>query len=314
MVTPLDSSEKQQLLQVYNRISNLRGFFDLVLHWGAIILVFYAVHTTQSIPVGILAILIIAGLQNSLASLAHETFHNKVFTSRKLNTLVGSFLYSYPLGIPYENYRKRHLEHHREVGYPSDPDWGNYQGPQFGSVAAVYRFFIARLFGAYLFVNAFSILSGRNPPILLEKQEQSPNRDLALLALTQVVLFALVAVAFAWWMYFIFWILPLVTLTSFLIGVRAYLEHNDPDEESGLAVRLFDYSPNWLEHFLISPCHFHLHAIHHAFPAVPHYRLGAMKAELAAREIAYPCQDRAGYIRCFFAQVRKLSLEFRTPT
>lgn len=307
----VSSTDKQQLLQAYNSVSNIRGLCDLVLHWGAIILVFSAVYYTESIFLGCLAIPIIAGLQNSLASLAHETFHYKVFTSRRLNSLVGGFLYSYPLGLPFESYRKRHLEHHRNVGYRNDPDWGNYQGRQFESVSAVYRFFIGKLLGAYLFINVYTLLSGKNPPILMEGQTESPTRDLAYLAVTQLALLALVSLFFSWWMYFVFWLLPLVTLTAFLIGVRAYLEHNDPDEDSGVDVRLFDYRPNWLEHFLISPCHFHLHAIHHAFPAVPHYRLYAMKAELGERGISYPCQDRPGYVQCFFAQLKKLGVDSR---
>jgi fatty acid desaturase len=310
----VSSVEKQQVIQTYNSISNWRGLLDLAAHWGAIILVFCAVYYTQNILVAFLSFLIIAGLQNSLASLAHETFHYKVFTTRKLNSFVGGFLYSYPLGVPYQSYRKRHLEHHRNVGNRSDPDWGNYQGPQYESASTVYKFFLRKLLGAYMFANVFSLLTRKNPPMLMEQQAESPVKDFVFLAVTQLVLFALISVFFSWWMYFVFWLFPTFTLTSFLIGVRAYLEHNDPDEESGVDVRLFDYQPNWLEHFFISPCHFHLHAIHHAFPAVPHYRLAALKRELAGKGIAYPCQDRPGYIQCFFTQVKKLSKDVRIPS
>ncbi len=303
----MSAVEKQQIIQAYNRISNWRGFLDLAVHWGAILLVFYAVYHTQSILLAILAMLIIAGLQNSLASLGHETFHYKVFTTRRLNSIVGGFFYSYPLGVPYQNYRQRHLEHHRSVGTRVDPDWGNYQGRQYESAPAVYRFFLGKLFGAFLVVNILALVTRKTPPMLMEKQDESPAREFALVAVTQLVLFALISVCFSWWMYFVFWLLPLFTLTSTLIGVRAWLEHNDPDEESGPDVRLFDYHPNWLEHFLISPCHFHLHAIHHAFPAVPHYRLAALKRELAEKQISYPCQDRPGYIRSLFSQLAKIA-------
>ena len=307
----LSDAGTKQLVLAYSRISNVRGLVDLALHWGSIILVLYAVYYFQSILLAMVAFPLIAGLQNSLASLAHETFHCKAFTSRKLNSIVGSFLYSYPLGVPYQSYRKRHLEHHREVGYRSDPDWDNYQGPQFGSTARIYRFFISKLFGAYLFVNVFTLLGGEKPPILSEGQQEETTREVIYLALTQLALFALFALFLSWWMYVVLWLLPLVTLTSFLIGTRAYLEHNDPDEDSGVDVRLFDYSPGWLQHFFISPCHFHLHAVHHAFPAVPHYRLDAMKAQLAQRDIAYPGQDRPGYIQVFFSQARKRNTESR---
>lgn len=302
----MSSHEKQQLVQRYNRISNIRGYSDLALHWGAIVLIFWVIYYSQSILVGIAALPLIAGLQNSLASLAHETFHQKVFTSRRMNTFVGSFFYSYPLGVPYESYRRRHLEHHRKVGQLDDPDWGNYQGRQFDSRTEVYRFFVSKLFGAYLLVNVLAAVGGKKPPLLEGKRDKSPVMEVVRLCLTQLTLFALVTYFFTWWMYIIFWLLPVVTITSFLIGTRAYLEHNDPDESSDVDVRLFDYDPGWLQHFFISPCHFHLHAIHHAFPAVPHYRLKAMKKELDERDIHYPCQNRGSYLQAFVTQVAKL--------
>ncbi|MCB1690582.1 MAG: fatty acid desaturase, partial [Halioglobus sp.] len=182
----------------------------------------------------------------------------------------------------------------------------NYQGRHYEAASSVYRYFLGKLFGLYIFGSIYALLSPKHSPAVQEAQEDNAAQEVVYLVLTQLVLLALISVFFSWWMYVVFWLFPLFTLTSTLIGVRAYLEHNDPDEESGADVRLFDYNPNWLEHFLISPCHFHLHAIHHAFPAVPHYRLAALKRELAEKDIAYPCQDRPGYIQCFFLQVKKL--------
>ena len=302
----MSSNEKQKIVQQYNRVSNVRGFLDLAVHWGSIVLIFSAIYHSQSVLIGIIALPIIAGLQNSLGSLAHETFHHKVFTARTLNTFVGRFFYSYPLGVPYESYRRRHLDHHRKVGQRDDPDWGNYQGSQFESRSDVYRFFTSKLFGAYLLVNVLATIGGKQPPLLEGNRDKSPVTDVAFLVLTQLILFALVAIFFTWWMYIVFWLVPVVTLTSFLIGMRAYLEHNDPNGDSGIDGRLFDYSPGALEHFLVSPCHFHLHAIHHAFPAVPHYRLESMKKELGQYGISYPCQNRSGYVQSFFTQLKKL--------
>ncbi len=303
----MSHTEEKALVRRYNAISNLRGATDLALHWGAIVFLFWAVHSTQSVVVGIVAALFIAGLQNSLASLAHEACHYKIFTPRGLNSIVGGFLYSYPLGLPYISYRKRHLEHHRMVGDPGDPDWDNYQGPQFASKGRVYTFYVMRILGAYLVVNVLTVLSGRRPPVLQDHKRDNPTRDLVYLALTQAALFGLIAFAFSWWMYFALWLLPLVTLTSFLVGFRAFLEHNHPDETSGVEERLFDYNPNFVEAFFFSPCNFHLHAIHHAYPAVPHYRLRRMKGELAEKGIAYPCEDRPGFVTTFFRQVNKLA-------
>ncbi len=303
----MSKTEERALVQHYNAISNVRGLTDLLLHWGAIIFLFWAVHTTQSVWVGIIAFILIAPLQNALASLAHEAYHYKIFTSKPLNTFVGGFLYNYPLGLPYISYRKRHMEHHRRVGNTDDPDWGNYQGPQFESKGRLYAFYTMRVFGAYLVVNVLTVLSGKRPPVLQDHKQEDPTRDLLYLAITQATLFGLIALFFSWWMYFVFWALPLVTLTSFLVGFRAYLEHNHPDgADADIADRLFDYHPNAIEHFFLSPCNFHLHAIHHAYPAVPHYRLLEMKRELGEKGIAYPCEDRPSFVTTFFRKANTL--------
>lgn len=300
------NSEERALVQRYNAISNARGLADLVLHWGAIIVLFWAVHATQSVWVGIAAFVLIAPLQNGLASLAHEAYHHKIFTNRPLNTFVGSFLYSYPLGLPYISYRKRHMEHHRRVGHSDDPDWGNYQGPQFESKGALYGFYAMRVLGAYLFANVLTVLRGRRPPVLQDHKKEDPTRDLLYLGITHIILFALIALAFSWWLYFVLWALPLVTLTSFLVGFRAYLEHNHPSAGAVVDERLFDYHPNVVEAFFVSPCNFHLHAIHHAYPAVPHYRLLQMKRELGEKGIAYPCEDRPSFLGTFFRKADAL--------
>lgn len=302
----MTQSEEQALVSKYNDISNLRGVADLTFHWGLIGLMFWWVHTTQSILVGLVALVVIASLQNGLASMAHEAFHFKVFKTKRLNSLAGSYLCSYPLGLPYETYRKRHLDHHRKVGQADDPDWGNYQGEQFESAAAVYRFYLGKLLGTYLVVNVLSTLSGNKPPVLETSSSADSSSDVVSLGMTQAVLFTLIAVLFDWWLYFLLWALPIITVTSFLISFRAWLEHNHSDENSEMGQRLFDYKPNALEHFMVSPCHFHLHAIHHAYPAVPHYRLKAMKREMADRGISYPCIDREGYLKAFREKVSAL--------
>ena len=99
----------------------------------------------------VLAILVIGGRQNALATLAHEGWHGLLFSSRGLNHLVGAWLYSYPVGILYYHDRDRHLRHHREVGHDYDPDWINYTSRHRETRGRVLWYLASLLFGRLLF-------------------------------------------------------------------------------------------------------------------------------------------------------------------
>lgn len=56
------------------------------------------------------------------ASLGHEAVHRTLFTNRALNDWTGKWLLSYPSWVPFELYRRAHLDHHRDEMGPREPD------------------------------------------------------------------------------------------------------------------------------------------------------------------------------------------------
>src|SRR5450432_1395686 len=71
----------------------------------------------------LLSIAVIATRQHALATLMHEAAHGLMFRGRRTNEVVGDALLAFPLFISTRLYRVHHLQHHRNLNTPLDPDW-----------------------------------------------------------------------------------------------------------------------------------------------------------------------------------------------
>lgn len=288
-------------LKPYLELSNLRAGLDLALHWGALLASFAFAHAVGHPAAYALAIVGIAGLQNAMASLSHEAWHQKTFTYRPANDWVGAWLYSYPIGLPFFHDRRRHLQHHQRVGDPSDPDWPNYSDDARETAPRLLFWLFGKLVGMHLVTSLWTAIVRGKPQIDVGDAEDSAGpstqREMACVFVAQLVLFAGFAVFSAWWEYVVLWLFPLATGTAFLISTRAFLEHGHTEADASAEARLGDFDTNAVGHFFLSPCHFHLHALHHAHPGVPHYRLPELKRQLAEPEgLGYPGVQRPGYL------------------
>jgi fatty acid desaturase len=76
-----------------------------------------------SVPVFLLAILIVGTCQHQLSGLAHEGSHHILFRNRTLNELISDWFCLFPLFSSTHHYRLQHLAHHQFVNDPErDPD------------------------------------------------------------------------------------------------------------------------------------------------------------------------------------------------
>jgi fatty acid desaturase len=262
----------------------------------------------------LLAIIVIGGRQNALATLAHEGWHGLLFSSRRLNHLAGAWLYSYPIGILYHHDRERHLRHHREVGHDYDPDWINYTNRHRESPGRVTLYFVSLLFGRLLFSSIRSFIVRGRPRIGLEgtsnsRKETHPGvfEEFLYTLLCQAVLFGSMAlVSHRWWSYPLLWLLPLATFAGFFANFRAFFEHVAVRDDVAPEDRLRDIRVTLLERFLIAPSHFNYHALHHAHPSIPHYNLRRGKEEYLGRFGYYPFVLQEGYISALWAHLKEL--------
>ena len=62
-----------------------------------------------------------------LTMVMHDCGHNSLYTSSKVNSLVGMFLGAIT-GIDFECFKLRHWEHHKNYGKPNDPQGFHYLG------------------------------------------------------------------------------------------------------------------------------------------------------------------------------------------
>lgn len=299
-------------LASYLDVSNGRALLDLILHWGGIVLLFALAHALNHPLAYLVAVVVMAGFQNGLISLMHEAVHAKCFRPRWLNQRIGRWVYGYPVGLPFHHDTVRHLLHHRLVGAREDPDWPNYQGDQYATAGSTLRFLSGKLVGTNLFANLLSFATRGRPRIAVSQADDgwapSGLSELAGIFAVQLTLFSAVALLGRWWEYLLLWILPLATVTSFLIGVRAFIEHTHLREPVEPEARLSDFAAGPLGRFFISPCNFHLHALHHAYPAVPHYRLRALKAALCRRDgLGYAGSQKPGYGRALAEHLRVMA-------
>lgn len=293
-------------LRALSKTSNVRGALDLLLNWGGTALAVAWVSIDPEWYLCAAAVLFIATRQNSLANLAHDAWHGLCFAPRRLNDTLASWLYSYPIGIPFFHDRERHLLHHRRVGHRDDPDWVNYTNDGRHSRVRLVLFLVGRLFGSLLVEMAWSVLFQRRHRIALEMAETKAPSEFPRIVLCQVFLAGLLTLAVGWWGYLVLWLLPLATVTAFCNSLRAFVEHADPKDEVAPETRLFDVSAGPLERLLISPCHFNYHALHHAFPSIPHYRLPVAKDAVASANDGYPFAVVPGYLRVLGDHLRQL--------
>jgi len=295
-------------LRAFSRGSNVRGWCDLSTHWGLIVAAVVAVAWNTSWPVILVAFGVISLQQNALANLAHDGWHALCFRPKRLNDVLCAWFYSYPLGIPFFHDRQRHLQHHRLVGNETDPDWINYTNQGRETRWRLVAFLIGRVFGSLLVLTVWSILwKGRSRISVEISPEDRDRREFLKILVCQAVLFGAMTLAIGWWAYPVLWALPLVTVTACCNSIRAFVEHGKPEREVAPEQRLFDIEVGWVEAVLISPCHFNYHALHHAYPSIPHYRLPAAKRFLSKLDGGYPFASVRSYLKLLRAHIRRLS-------
>ncbi len=241
------------------------------------------------------AFVVTGARQHGINILAHETWHWTLFRGRAVNDRVGSWVLSYPVVMRFEAMRQKHFEHHRTVAQPDDPDryyWG--WPPDARRSFVAHMLLVAS--GLHFVWLAGRSLLGIPVPVVGEAQRPRvpaapisgrAGCELACLALVHLALLGLFAATVGWIYYFLLWLLPLVTLGNLLGELRQFLEH-----EGG---ELIIHRSSPVERFFVAPYSFHLHAVHHVYPAVPWFLVAGQERQ--ALERRPEIQVQASYLR-----------------
>jgi len=260
VVAGQSGTSEHELRKRFSAVSGWRGGLDLLGHWLAIVAVAWAATTVGHWAGYVLAAIIIAGLQHGLINLTHEAWHRLCFRNKRVNDVVGAWFYCYPVGMPYYHDRRRHWDHHRLIGRHDDPDWLNYSNDGRVPASRLLLFLGGRLLGSQLVVSVYNLLINRRArievqPASRDQRLPSPAAELVRVVACQVGLIGFFALIGPWWAYLVLWVWPLTGPASVFIAIRAFAEHASEDDDAPVDERLYDFSPNPLEAFFLSPCH-----------------------------------------------------------
>ena len=241
------------------------------------------------------AVVLIGLQQHAMFVLAHEAAHYRLFETRWLNDVVGRLIGTAG-GISMMSYRVIHRLHHNALYSDVDPDIALHGGYPRGK-AYLLRKLAKDLAGltafktyAYFFgnpaINSSTQTALRPLDDTSEALRRAARRDrwgVVAFHVGAPLVFLLAGGPEAFGKYLLLWALPLVTVIQPLLRLRAICEHGAvPDLSSPLtAARTNLAGP--VARLLLFPHHVNYHVEHHLFPAVPHYNLPRLHAELAAR-------------------------------
>lgn len=224
-------------------------------------------------PLAYLAVFILMGpIHARFAILMHEAAHKLLFTNKRINDWVGTWVIAYPALVPIQLYRRGHFSHHRQEFGPEEPDMAFYGG---------YRC-DRRTLARRLVRDAVGISGWKNLSPLLKSVKVRAYRPVSLPIIAMQV--GLWAVAWAatgrWWIYPLLWLAPWMTQWKVINRLRAIAEHGGMEASDDRRVTTHDVRQSLLARFWIVPYNTGWHLAHHVDMGIPFRNLPRFHAEL----------------------------------
>ena len=199
--------------------------------------------------------------------LLHEVVHNTVFasnqTSRRWNRILG-YLYAVPSGISSSQFTRWHLDHHAQLGSPTDDPKRFHLSPKRNRRWLKLLYFTPALF--YLYFRA----AARETATYPEPYRRAIGRERRVTLLFHGAVAVLCGMAGGWGVLMRVYLIPVFFVFPVAFGLNRLGQHyNIKPEDPAQWSTLVKSSPWWNFWFLYS----NLHLEHHYFPGVPFYRL-----------------------------------------
>ncbi len=216
--------------------------------------------------------------------LGHEAVHRTLFSNKKLNDFTGKWLLSYHAWVPFELYRRGHMNHHRDEMGPAEPDTALYTGYPI-SQASMRRKLVRDATGQ----SGWKILKG-----LLRGTRNARTRSVALRILGfQVVLLAIATAFGRPELWLLLWFLPWMTVWRVTNRLRAIAEHGGMTRSKDRRKTTHHVEQGPLARFWMVPYRVGWHLAHHVDMGVPCWNLPKLHRELVnsgwvTREYVWP--------------------------
>ena len=260
------------------RIADGRNALSVLSVWaGVAILIGGAVLIGN--PLAYLAAFLLMGpMYARFAILMHEAAHKLLFSDKRVNDFVGTWLIAYPTWTPISIYRRGHFAHHKEEFGPREPDMAFY-----GGYVCDRRTLVRRLVR-----DAVGISGWKNFTPLFRALRNPASRRVAgsILAVQALLWAAMTAATGRWWIYPLLWWLPWMTQWRVINRLRAIAEHGGMEAGADRRVTTHNVRQSLPARFWFVPYNTGWHLAHHVDMGIPFRNLPAFHAELV----------RAGYV------------------
>jgi len=285
--------ELQQLMQK----SNWRGAWEVAQVWLWIFSAFALVYFFPNPLTVIIALFIIGGKQLGCAIILHDCSHDALFTSRKVNQLIGNWFGAFPIIQRVNAYRPYHTQHHIHTGSDEDPDLSLTKGYHTTAVSMARKFF-RDLVGATGIKAQFAVVLMHFGVLqyhlggVVNRIKQNDKTVLQILAngfkslagpIASNAIIFLLCLAVGQPLLYLLWIGALLTTYNFSLRVRSMAEHSLVEDRENPHKNTRTTYANFFERVLFAPLHVNYHVEHHLCMGAPSYNLPKMHSILKER-------------------------------
>jgi len=218
--------------------------------------------------------------------LMHEAAHKILFTNKRINDWVGTWVIAYPSWSLIGVYRRTHFVHHKQELGPDEPDLALYSGYPC----------TRRTMVGFLVRDAVGISGCKTFAAFLRTLKVPSSRRITLSIIG--VQFALWAAMWAltgrWWIYPLLWWLPWMTQWRVLNRLIPIAEHGGLEDNSDRRANTHNIrQKGWFARFWFVPYNAGWHLAHHVDMGVPWRNLPRYHEELEQADyitdaITYP--------------------------
>ena len=248
----------------------------LLFHLGRhLLLILSAIVIAESVRhwlVYIVAVMLIGAHQLGLGHIGyHERTHGLISRHSVWNDRIGALLIHLVGGniiMGYENFRPRHLTHHRYLNTDLDPDaWA----PKAISGTPLCR----HCLDVALMLSGVAYLRLVVAFVCKHLRFRSYGVIAGLVIAGLIVFSGLLFGFYPAKLFVLYWLIPAATWCYFCFFVRSYTEHPvvEGDANGSLMVFTREVRPTWFDRFFVATSGFSYHLSHHIAPFVPFYHL-----------------------------------------
>lgn len=266
------------------RLSELnmgKSLLAACLEWVAIILAIAVSEAMQHPLLYAASIVIIGSRMYAFYSLTHDGMHYLMLRGKTANDLFTRLFLAWPVFLSLSRARTAHLNHHKYLKTPGDPEMAHLNYPEFHfpKKKTEFAWILARDLLGINFIIYFLKKRIRDVRSFLKKEHRLsfPSSPMWMVLKICYYVSAFLAVIYCGWVleFIIYWLIPYMTVYQFLNRVRLSTEHFNIKEDNPFQTR--SVKANFIEKMLISPHNLNYHIEHHLYPSVPFYRLPALR-------------------------------------